>query len=651
MVRQRSWDGGFVTRHKECWIAALLWLALALATTPATGNDVITTYRTLHAALDDGDTETARAKVEALQGSLLEGHATMAFLRHRIDAVPADRVRRFLERHADLAGSDDFQVAWLRELADREAWQRLDASYAGQRDVHVRCAVVEAREALGRTDAAVALALDLWHVGYRQPGRCNKAFELLQREGELTPQRLRERMRLAVAAGNTGLARAYLERLPKAQQPTVERWLRIYRAPAQAADLTADQLGTAEERATVIGSALRSLAYREPVAAQDAWQRIRARHPLPQVAGTIERTIALHAVYDGLAVGRDWIAAIPDSEATPAVHAWRVRDALRKPDWPAVLDAINRMPAAQAKEPRWQYWRAKALEASGEGERAARRFKAIADDFSYYGFLAADAIERNYVDGDQLPAPDKPRQDRLGERERLRRALWLHRAGDEAMAIPVWRRAIDELGDRRDRLAAARLAAAADWPWAGMFASGRAGHQGASPLRFPHGYKPLVKAASRAHGVPEPWIYALIRRESAFRNTACSSAGACGLTQLMPATGRWMLKRLGYPEGDLGDSLARPERNIPAGTAYLAYLRERFDHPAAALAAYNAGPSNVRRWQDHAAPTGTPRWLETLTFGETRDYTIAVLFNRAVYDLLANDTTSRLATLLAPGTN
>jgi soluble lytic murein transglycosylase len=339
---------------------------------------------------------------------------------------------------------------------------------------------------------------------------------------------------------------------------------------------------------------------------------------------------------------------VPDDHANATVHAWRVRDALRRPDWPAVRRFIQRMPADQASQPRWRYWYARALDATGKSGKGQAVFKETAGAFGYYGFLAADAIELAYADGDELPAPREEQEAAVRQQVRVQRGLLLHRAGDEATAIRVWRRAIDEFDQRANRLAAARLANAADWPWAAMYASGRAGYDGASPLRFPRSYQPLVQAAASTHGVPAPWIYALIRQESAFRNVACSSAGACGLTQLMPGTGRWMLERLGHDNSNLAASLARPERNIPAGTAYLAYLRDRFKHPVVALAAYNAGPTNVRRWLDEGGPPqGSARWIETLPFGETRDYTIHVLFNRAVYDLLANDRTQRLARVLS----
>lgn len=627
----------------------LLPLFLASPTATAADSQVVDDYRALQAALGQDEPDNIDSRLEALAGTHLEGHAEMAVLRARLDDVAADRVATFVDEHADLTGMASFRVAWMRELADREAWQRLADTYNGERDVHVRCAVVVARRELGRIDAAVSLALDLWRVGYRQPGRCNEAFDLLQAQGELTAQRLRQRMQLAIAAGNPDLARAYIDRLPASQRVVVGNWLTVYRHPDEATRLTAKGLGTADERRTVLVSALRRLARANPRQAKTTWERVRQDFPLTDAAaGRIDRTIALQAAYSGLDEGDDWLAALPRGHATEAVHAWLVRDALRDGDWQAVRARIEAMPEAQAKQSRWRYWRARALRATGNSDDARQAFESLASQFNYHGYLAADAIASVYTVGEQPPAEDDDAQTAVRGHERAWRALLLHRSGDEAMAIDVWRRAVDALDTTRARLAAARVAAANNWPWAAMYASGVAGYRGAHRLRFPEAYSELVTTAASRHDIPKPWIHALIRQESAFRNTACSSAGACGLTQLMPGTGRWMLERMGRKTQDLTGDLARPELNIQAGTGYLAHLRQRFDHPVSALAAYNAGPGNVERWLEDTAPRpGSARWIETLPFGETRDYVIGVLFNKAVYELLAANPSPRLDPILA----
>lgn len=105
-----------------------------------------------------------------------------------------------------------------------------------------------------------------------------------------------------------------------------------------------------------------------------------------------------------------------------------------------------------------------------------------------------------------------------------------------------------------------------------------------------------VSEASQRFGIPEHWIYAVMRTESAGRIGAVSSAGAMGLMQLMPGT--WARQRARY---GLGADPFDPRDNIMAGTSY---LREMYDSYGATgmLAAYNAGPGRYEQWRDDSRP-------------------------------------------------
>ncbi|MFO6446956.1 lytic transglycosylase domain-containing protein [Erythrobacter sp. NE805] len=107
---------------------------------------------------------------------------------------------------------------------------------------------------------------------------------------------------------------------------------------------------------------------------------------------------------------------------------------------------------------------------------------------------------------------------------------------------------------------------------------------------------PHVREAAQRFGVPENWIHAVIRTESAGRVRAVSSAGAMGLMQLMPGT--WARQRARLM---LGTDPFDPRDNILAGTAY---LREMYDRYGAIgfLAAYNAGPGRYEEWRDRGRP-------------------------------------------------
>ena len=108
----------------------------------------------------------------------------------------------------------------------------------------------------------------------------------------------------------------------------------------------------------------------------------------------------------------------------------------------------------------------------------------------------------------------------------------------------------------------------------------------------------IYKEAKKNNIKPE-LVAAVVKAESRFKPTARSGAGAVGLMQLVPRTGRWMGAR----------DLTNPAQNIAAGAKYLKYLNERFDgNETKVIAAYNAGEGNVRRFR------GVP------PFKETRNY-------------------------------
>ena len=119
----------------------------------------------------------------------------------------------------------------------------------------------------------------------------------------------------------------------------------------------------------------------------------------------------------------------------------------------------------------------------------------------------------------------------------------------------------------------------------------------------PHGGH--IAEASQRFGIPEHWIRAVLRAESAGDVRAISSAGAIGLMQVMPDT--WAGLRVRYR---LGRNPYDPRDNILAGTAYLREMWDRYGNVAAMLAAYNAGPG---RYDEYRA-TGRPLPAETRAY-------------------------------------
>jgi len=133
-------------------------------------------------------------------------------------------------------------------------------------------------------------------------------------------------------------------------------------------------------------------------------------------------------------------------------------------------------------------------------------------------------------------------------------------------------------------------------------------------------------------------VHAIIHRESMFEKDAESPAGAKGLMQLMPATARQVARSIGhaYSANRLTES---PRYNIELGAAYLQSLLDDYGgfYPMA-IAAYNAGPGNVRKWVN---AFGDPRndnvdiidWIEQIPIYETRNYVQRVMESYYMYRL------------------
>ncbi len=194
--------------------------------------------------------------------------------------------------------------------------------------------------------------------------------------------------------------------------------------------------------------------------------------------------------------------------------------------------------------------------------------------------------------------------------------------------------------DDRTRELAARLALGLGLPQSAVSIARTAGIAGQMLIRqgWPMPFRPPATV--------EPAVaYGIMRQESSFDPAAISGAGAAGLMQLMPATARRTAAQNGIP---YGGQLMDPDTNMALGTAYIAMLIQNFGNCLPlAIAAYNAGPTNVANW---LAENGDPElgkanggadlidWVEEIPFSETRNYVQRVTESIVVYRALLNGT-------------
>ena len=319
------------------------------------------------------------------------------------------------------------------------------------------------------------------------------------------------------------------------------------------------------------------------------------------------------------------------------ILSWQARAALREGKWYSLENIIERMPDNLQNEDVWTYWRARALRVMGQYSRADGLFSRISSHTSFYGKLACDALGRPYAN--PLPPASEPPEAEVArweDNDSLERAVDFYRMGLFAEGHREWNWAMRGLKPQ-DYIALAEYAKEKFLIHRMINTSLRSGNQYVDmSQRFPTPHRNLVVRVAKGQGLPQSWIYGLIRQESRFIPKVSSSVGARGLMQIMPSTAAWIARKLSLEAYEL-DKLTDIETNIILGSSYLRMLYDDLGHSyPLATAAYNAGPARARLWRTTVqSPMEAAVFAETIPFHETRDYVKAVMTNMHTYALLS----------------
>lgn len=145
-----------------------------------------------------------------------------------------------------------------------------------------------------------------------------------------------------------------------------------------------------------------------------------------------------------------------------------------------------------------------------------------------------------------------------------------------------------------------------------------------------------IKEEAKRHNIDPYLIAGLIRQETVFAPNARSRANAYGLMQLLPYVGRDVARKTGAGAITTND-LFNPVLNIQLGTAYVKELMDGFNRFEYVAAAYNGGPTRVRRWIKELPTDNIEEWVESIPLSETRLYVQGVYRNARQYQRLYDE--------------
>ncbi len=539
-----------------------------------------------------------------------------------------------------------FKSWWLNRLMARNDWDLISLHYGNSSDAKIQCIHTQALVNTKQYEKAGPAIRKLWLVGHSQVKQCDKVFEFAIKKGVIDDNLIWQRILLTKASGRQSMTK-YLDELLRSQD--LRDWVTQLNLRGSHPQTTIERnllkWSQSKYGQDVIHYQVTRLAKRDLSNTAALWQRLKIAYPetiveLPQVEKTLAKRLAWRQYQDAY----KWLSDLPETYRDKSILHLMMRSALAAEYWDGVLSTIRLMSEQEANRSEWKFWQARALYETGDESNAKQLWSQIAPEHSYYGFLSADRLNLDYsIDG-------------------LVGQVALSQAADVAIAVPgvqrirEWlalskpynaRRELNQLKETQPKefwLHAAILFNAWKWHDGAIQAINRSGQIASFELDISHPspFIETVRRESVRYGVPEHWIYAIMRQESFFIPDISSGQGAVGLMQLLPITARQTARRQGLNRPSRGD-LITASVNIRLGVAYFKQLLDSMNgNPVFALAGYNAGPRNSKLWQNSSRVSDPAIWIETIPFTETRNYLKKILFNFVIYESIHSSSYVRL---------
>ena len=587
-------------------------------------------YKAAKKSLRAGHIKSFNKKTEALKDYPLYPYLRYDYLSRRLWKVKNAEIIDFLEEYGDVPVANDLRVAWLKMLVKRGHWLSYAENYTPQADKTLQCHQLQARI---KTKKAAYLLEDIrsvWLVGESLPPQCDSAFALLYKSELMTDELIWQRIRLSMQNKQTGLATYLGRKLGVEKRQWLTRWLSMHHNPSTSTHNP--KYKDSPEAREILLYGMQRLIRQNIGRALSRWEKLKSNYSFSEgEIAELERSMATRAARKKHKQAKQLLDNIAETEIDEEILHLRLRVALGDGDWTTLIKWTQNEPVDEGIRLRWYYWRARALAETGNVAAANEIYTWLAKERDYYGFLAADKINAPYQFNNRPINAHVKELEEFSKLPAIARAKEFYLLGSYYSARREWHRNLPKLNPQQIQLAAS---IAADWGWhdRAIITLAKAQLYDDLVTRFPMPFNKTMKQFSEMRKLDLAWIYALTRAESAFIEDVRSPAGALGLMQVMPATGKLTAKRIGLRNYNTR-KLQESNTNVRIGSAYLKQMYKSFNNNSVlATAAYNAGPTNVKRWLPKTHCEEADVWIEKIPFTETRKYVRRIFFFASVYD-------------------
>lgn len=552
----------------------------------------------------------------------------MAYSRwsENLPATPDEEFLNFI--NSDTPLGNKLRDKWLYQLARQKDWGNYKALYRHSNDLNLQCFSHRADFYLGNTDIALDAARSLWLRGDTLPVACDVLFTLLLQSSDFDEKMISQRIARALENQNLTLVHYLLKKYKKPRTKDEQLLTLITQNPSRVT-----QIGPGDLHSDFYLYGMKRLVSTNMDQALAYWKLSKTQRMLsPAQRQAFFAQVALYKAMRNNEDADQWFAKVKPAFYNNVLLDWQIRYALKHENWQQVIKLIAL--SDDKDSPCWQYWLARAQEASGQSEAAHQLYQNLAKTRNYYGFLASVRLHtkpnfenENIITDTSLLKPYQPITENIKFLYNTNQALQASRLLNDFML---------ELPKNHKSALIYWIASKLQWHDKSVYLSDNPELTNQLSLRFPLAYINAIKVYSKNYHIPKEFIYAIIRQESGFRVDVVSPAGAHGLMQVMPATANQVAKKEKIYYKDK-DQLFSSEKNINIGVAYLQLLAKRFHHhPLLMAAAYNAGPRQVVYWMNNQPSGQIDIWIETLPWRETRNYLKNVMAFYTVYQYRLN---------------
>lgn len=631
-------------------ITSLLIISTAHATTLDRSKLTQDQRNFLHAytAIQDRDRPLIAQYKKKLQNYPLLPYISYLDYLKNLNNTPTIAIVNFIKSHKNTHLANRLTLRWLNHLGKTKQWSLFLEHYDSNKHTssNLSCYYVQAHIHKSKSYYNLGSLRDHWVTGRPLSKACQPIDTYIRNNQKLTGSMLWDNIILAVKKRQISFATLLSQDLSKKERGFYQAWLKIDKNPKLLAKGFPKDMPLRVKQAAFKQSII-LLARKDPLLANQLLKKYAKPYNISLInVNELRRTISLRLAYRYKTEAKQFLYEVNQTEASKDTLRWQLQVALKNSDWLTILETYELLDPEYQIKNKWQYWKARALNETNKQDQAKIIFKDLAKKRNFYGFLSADILNLDYqfnptsnddIDIDYL----LKKYSQLPRIKELIAINWKINANRE------WYHLLTHV--KPDDLEAVNYLAL-EWEQYNIAIRGAAKAKDWNNinLRFPTPHKgPIMKAASQ-NEIDPAWIYAVMRRESAFAKNTLSPAGAIGLMQLMPKTAKYIGQKMGVNASIYRD-LTNPKSNIKLGSAYLSYLYKKYDYNRIkATAAYNAGPSRVNQWIPKDRVIEADQWIDSIPFTETRRYVKAVMEYTIIFQSLLNQKYDRLEINMQP---